>query len=95
MLSGQTPVGPTSQALLVAFAIVMAIPSVMVFESLALKASLSRWANILFGSAYTIVIGVTMRGAWSFYRLLGLVEITLTVFVVWYASTWPRERLDA
>lgn len=95
MLSGQTPVGPTTQALLVAFAIVMAIPSVMVFLSLALKAGIARLANIFFGSAYTIVIGLTMRGAWRFYQLLGLMEITLTVFVVWFAWTWPRERLDA
>ena len=40
-------------------------------------------------------VPVTMRGAWRFYQLLGLMEITLTAVVVWFAWTWPRERLDA
>jgi hypothetical protein len=89
MISGQTPVGPTTQALLIAFAIVMAIPSVMVFVSVALKASLARRANVLFGSVYAIVISLTMRGAWGYYLVLGVIEVALTVLIAWYAWTWP------
>ena len=36
-------------------AILMAIPSVMVFLSLAMKANLNRWANIILGLLYSLV----------------------------------------
>jgi len=32
-----------------------------------------------------------MPGAWSFYILLGVVEILLGLLTVWYAWSWPRE----
>ena len=38
-----------------AAAILMAIPSVMVFLSLAMKANLNRWANIILGLLYSLV----------------------------------------
>jgi hypothetical protein len=40
---------------------------------------------------YSIIIVMTMRGAWGFYLLLGCVEVALTVAVTWYAWTWPRQ----
>ena len=42
MQAGRTPLGATTQGILVAFAVVMAIPSAMVFLSLVLKASVAR-----------------------------------------------------
>ena len=91
MQAGRTPVGPTSQSLLVAFAVVMVVPSAMVFLSLVLKPNLARWANVVLGVVYSIIIVMTMRGAWGFYLLLGCVEVALTVAVTWYAWTWPRQ----
>jgi hypothetical protein len=63
MLAGQTPVGPTTQGVLLAFAVVMAIPSVMVFLSLVLQPIFARWANIILGLIYSVIIVITMPHA--------------------------------
>jgi hypothetical protein len=59
MLAGQMPLGPTTQGVLLGIAIVMAIPSVMVFLSLVLKPKVNRWANIIVGILYTAIMCVT------------------------------------
>jgi hypothetical protein len=91
MMAGRTPVGPTTQSKLVAFSLMRAIPSVMVFLSLVLRASSSRWANIILSLVYSIIIVITMRGAWAFYLVLGCIEVTLTGAIAWYAWKWPRQ----
>ena len=91
ILEGQMgPLGPTTQGILVGTSLMMAIPSVMIFLSLALKPNLNRWLNIIFGVLYTLIILVTMRGAWAFYIVLGVIEVVLTGLVAWYAWKWPR-----
>jgi hypothetical protein len=91
MMAGQTPVGPTTQAKLLAFAVMMAIPSVMVFLSLVLRPGVCRWTNVVLGLVYSAIIVLTMPGAWRFYLFLGCVEIALTLAVAWYAWTWPTQ----
>jgi hypothetical protein len=34
---------------------------------------------------------VVIRGGWHYYVLFGLIEITLTVLIVWFAWTWPKQ----
>lgn len=92
MLAGRTPIGPTSQGVLLGFAIFMSIPSVMVFLTPALKPAVSRWSNIALGSVYTVIVLITMSGAWLFYIYLGVVEVMLTGLIVWHAWTWPRRE---
>ena len=87
--AGKTPIGPTTQGKLLGFSIMMAIPSVMVFLSLVLKPKTNRWTNIILGAIYTVIILLTMPGAWAFYIFLGIVEAVLTALIVWYAWTWP------
>jgi hypothetical protein len=69
----------------------MAIPSVMVFLSLALKPNPNRWVNLILGVIYTVIMLITMPGAWAFYIFLGVVEVALTALIVWYAWNWPRQ----
>ncbi len=90
MLAGNTPLGETTQGILLSFAVVMAIPSAMVFLSLVLPPTFARWANIAFGLIYTAIMLLAMRGAWSFYLFLGIVEMALTLLIAWYAWTWPK-----
>jgi hypothetical protein len=90
LLAGRTPIGPTTQGMLLGFAIFMSIPSVMVFLTLALKPALSRWSNIALGSLYTVIMLITMPGGWLFYLYLGVIEVVLTGLIVWHAWTWPR-----
>jgi hypothetical protein len=86
------PLGPTTQGVLLFTSIMMAIPAIMIFLSLALKASLNRWMNIILGVVYTLFVLITMPGAWVFYLFLGSVDVILTALIVWYAWNWPRQE---
>jgi Family of unknown function (DUF6326) len=92
MLDGRiAPLGPVTQGVLVGTTILMAIPGLMVVLSLLLPSALSRIANIVLGSAYSLIVLVVIsRAGWRFYVLMGIVEIVLTSLIVWYAWTWPR-----
>ena len=93
MLEGKMePLGPTTQRVLVGASVMMAIPSLMVFLSLALRPNPNRWANIILGATYTVIMLVTMPGAWAFYIFLGVVEVVLTSLIVWYAWNWPKQE---
>lgn len=92
MLDGKMgPLGDTTQNILLGTSAMMAIPSLMVFLSLALKPAISRWLNILFGGLYTAIILMTMPGAWNFYVFLGIIEVALSLSIVWNAWHWPRK----
>ena len=94
MLQGKMgPLGPTTQGVLLGTSLMMAIPSVMIFLSLALKSNLNRWLNITFGVIYTAIILITMWD-WAFYIFFGIIEVLLTGLIVWYAWTWPRLNFE-
>jgi hypothetical protein len=90
MLAGSGPIGPVSQGTLVATSVLLAVPGVMVFLSLVLPPRLTRWLNIILGAFYIAIMLMTMPGAWSFYILLGIIEIVLGALTVWYAWSWPK-----
>lgn len=93
MLDGNMgPLGPTTQGVLLGTALMMAVPSAMVFLSLVLGARVCRWTNIVLGLLYTAIILLTMPGAWAFYLVLGVVEAAFTLLIVWYAWTWPKRE---
>ncbi len=89
MLEGQGPIGPSTPGTLLVASLVLAIPSAMIFLSVALTPAMARWINVVFGAAYTVIILNTMwsRGFFIFY---GVIEITLTSLVIWYAWKWPK-----
>jgi len=94
MLQGRMgPLGPTTQGVLLLTSAMMAIPSVMIFLSMALKAKLSRCLNIVFGLLYTVNILATMWD-WAFFILYGLIEVTLTLLIVVYAWKWPKQDAE-
>lgn len=94
MLEGAGPIGPVSQGTLVATSILLALPGVMVFLSLVLPPKLDRWLNIALGAFYIAIMLLTMPGAWTFYILLGVLEIALMALIVWYAWRWPRQSAN-
>ena len=70
----------------------MAIPSVMVFLSLALPAQANRWTNLIAGGLYVIVgIGNVIGETWAFYILGSVIEFVLLAPILWYAWRWPRQ----
>ena len=95
MLEGQMGPFPTTQTSLLAASILMIIPAVMVFLSLTLKSGLNRWLNIGLGVLYTLVNASNVMGeAWVYYKTFGIVEIMLTLLIVWHAWKWtyPQAR---
>jgi hypothetical protein len=73
----------------------MAIPSLMIFLSLILKPKLNRLLNLILGIVYTIIIIFTYLmpaegEIWIYYILYNLVEIVLTLMIIWYAWRWPK-----
>lgn len=93
MMEGKIgPLGEATQGVLVGVSVMMAVPSVMVFLSLAMPPVLNRWLNLLLGLAYTAIMSMTMRGAPTFYVFMGAIEVLLTLLIVWHAWTWPRRQ---
>ena len=95
IIAGEVAGFQITQVFLLGSAILMAIPSVMVFLSLTLKAKANRWANIILGIVYTGVILITlfMPGPSAYYYIFfGSVEVVLTALIVWYAWKWPKQE---
>lgn len=90
ILTGQGLLGPSSQGSLLAVAILIAVPAVMIFLSLTLPPALARWLNILAGVLLTVIVLMTMPGSWMFYIFLSSIEVVLQSLAVWYAWRWPR-----
>ena len=86
------PIG--TQYGLLAAALSVAIPSLMVILSLSLRPTVNRRLNIVLGIVYTIIMIATMRGAWLYYIFLGVVECILTLLIVWCAWRWPRQPVS-
>ena len=95
MLDGKMlPLGPVTQGILVGTSSMLIIQSVMVFLSLVMQPTFNKWVNLIFGLVFAaIVLLVITQGGWTFYKLLGAVEIALLLGIVWQAWTWPRNEL--
>lgn len=91
MLDGRMgPLGLTTQGVLLGTSLLMAIPSLMVFLALVLPAVLCRWIQVVLGTAYALIMLVSMPGAWLFYLFFGAIEVVLSASIVWYAWRWPK-----
>ena len=92
MLQGRiAPLGAVTQGTLMATSIMMAIASLMVFLSVALRARPNRSLNIVFGAFFTLLMTMfTFAADWYFYKLFAAIEAVLTALVVWYAWNWPK-----
>ena len=95
IMDGKTGVGPVSPQTLLAFALLMTPPPLMIFLSLALRAPACRWVNIIFGTLYSLlmllIFATTMQKWMLFYEYYALLEAILTGIVVWLAWKWPQE----
>jgi hypothetical protein len=94
LIAGELGFFHINQVFLLVSAIIMTIPSVMIFLSLTLKPKANRWANIILGVIYTGIILLTllMPGLWAHYIFVGIVEVALTLLIVWYAWKWPKQE---
>ena len=92
MLDGGGPMGPSSQGSLLFVALLLAVPGLMVFLSLATPVRLARWLNIGVAAFYALFVALTMPGAWWFYLAYSGIELLLCLLIVRMAWTWPRMR---
>ena len=91
MMDGFMGPFPVTQGSLLSASILMMIPAVMVFLALALKAKVNRWVNIILGVLYTFVnISNLIGETWIYYISFVVVEIALTLLIVWFAWRWPN-----
>ncbi|MES2064753.1 MAG: DUF6326 family protein [Bacteroidota bacterium] len=94
LMDGHMGVGATTPYKLLAAAILMTVPALMVFLSLVLKPKVSRVVNIIAGGIYTIimvlVVLISIDPWWIFYIYLGVVEIIITLLIIWQAWKWPK-----
>ncbi len=82
-----------TQVFLLAVIILMMIPSLMIFLSLALNAKANRLTNIIIGIFNIVVVTAGLIGeSWVFYIFATVVEIVLLSLIVWYAWKWPKEE---
>ena len=73
------------------YTLLMEILIAMVLLSRILGYKANRWANIIAGIAGTAFVAMTLGGKPpAFYVFLSAIEIASTLYIVWYAWTWPR-----
>ncbi len=93
MLAGtMAPLGAVTQGVLLGTSAMMAVPALMVCLSLLLRATISCWANVTLGLVYAAIMLMTMPGAWRFYVFFGVIEVLLSLAIVWTAWRWPRQH---
>ncbi len=83
-----------TQGWLLGVTIMMTIPSLMVFLSLALKPKVNRWANIVVAIfKIIVVVGSLFIGvSWAYYIFGSILEVVLLSLIVWYAWKWPKQE---
>ena len=93
IIAGDVPLG--SQVSLLGAAILMVIPSVMIFLSLILKPKVNRGVNIILGVVY-IVVNITnllsLKDPWAYMVFYNILESVLALLIVWYAWNWPKQE---
>ena len=98
LMDGNSGVGATTPVLLLGFSVMMTIPSLMIGLSVLLPSRLNRWANIIAGIVFTLIMTLILvsqaqaMNPWAmFYAYLAVVEIALTSIITWLAWKWERE----
>ena len=93
ILAGEVAGFEINQVFLLMTAISMVIPIIMIFLSLALKPKVNRWANIIVGILYTGYTIIFMVGdGWAYYYFYSVIEIVMTLLIVWNAVKWPTQE---
>jgi len=93
LLSGYVGSIQITQGFVLVTAILMETAIAMVLLSRVLPYRANRWANIIAGVLQTAFVAWSLFGGTPpspFYAFFATIEIACTVFIVWYAWTWPH-----
>jgi hypothetical protein len=84
-----------SQGFLLGASVLMEIPMAMILASWVLRRGPSRLANVVAGTLMTLVqLGSLFMGdgPTPSYWFFSAVEIATTIWIAWYAWTWPKPQ---
>ena len=81
-----------TQGFVLMTAVLMETAIAMVLLSRVLPYRPKRWANIGVGALQTAAVAWSMSGGDLnvFYAFFAAIEIACTLFIIWYAWTWPK-----
>lgn len=86
MMNGEVGIQIT-QGILLAFAILIEIPILMIILSRVLKCKINRWANI-FAGVITILFVVGGGSPFTYYVFFASVEVVCLLVIIWTAWKW-------
>ncbi|HET8809399.1 MAG TPA: DUF6326 family protein [Flavobacteriaceae bacterium] len=97
LLTGEVGGIKMDETTLLAAGIIMEVPIAIVLFSRILKYKANRLTNSIAGLVMTIImIGSLLMEAPSYhYLFFAIIEITTTLFIIWYAWTWPKPIVEA
>jgi len=84
-----------TQTFLLGSAVLMSIPSIMIFLSLTLKPKVNRLINIIISILHIgLIIALQFMPAkvYYYYKYFQLIEILFHLLIVWYAWKWPQQE---
>jgi hypothetical protein len=94
ILAGKVFVFDISYVFLLIAMIFVAIPTLMIFLSVALPAKVNRWTNIIVATVFIPYMLFNLAGeAWVHMYFAAAVEVVLLCLVIRYAWKWPRKYL--
>jgi Sec-independent protein secretion pathway component TatC len=88
MTNGEVGIQIT-QGILLAFAVLLEIPIVMIFLSQVLEYKVNRWANIL-ASVITILFVIGGGSPFPYYVFFASVEVACMLVIIRTAWRWPE-----
>ena len=95
LVGGQLEGITFTQEILFGAAILMALPSTMVFLSLTLQAKVNRLVNIIVGIFHIVVMLGTLLvpgELWAYYALYMILEAVFIILIIWHAWKWPIQE---
>jgi hypothetical protein len=64
----------------------------MIFLTLVLRPSVTRWMNIVLPILYIVSIVASAIGESAYFIFLSIAETALLLLIIWYAWTWPTQE---
>lgn len=91
ILKGKAFIFDITQGFLLVVLVLVAIPVLMIFLSVALPSKVNRWANIIVASVYIPYMLFNLAGeAWMHMVLGAVTEVFLLCLIIRFAWKWPR-----
>ncbi|GCC51767.1 hypothetical protein SanaruYs_19960 [Chryseotalea sanaruensis] len=91
ILKGKVFVFDITQGFLLGALALVTIPALMIFLSVALKAKVNRWANIIIAAVNIPFILFNLAGeAWMHMVFGAVLEVVILCLIIRYAWKWPR-----